>query len=49
MEILSSGTGEFRVTDPDAIRARRRDRTRHGCVDSTGPEAEDISGVVKRR
>jgi hypothetical protein len=45
MKILSSGTG-FRFTDLDAIGARRRDRVRHGCVDATGPEADDVSRVV---
>jgi hypothetical protein len=46
MKILSSGTGEFRFTDLDAIGVRRRDRVRHGCVDATGPEADDVSRVV---
>jgi hypothetical protein len=49
MKIVSSGTGEFRFTDLDAIGARRRDRARHGRVDTTGPEADDVSGVVKDR
>jgi hypothetical protein len=49
MKILSSGTGEFRFTDLDTIGARRPDRTRHGCADTTGPEADDVSGVVKDR
>ena len=28
METLSGGTGEFRITDADVIRARRRTHTR---------------------
>ena len=46
MEVLSSGVGEFRFTDPDAIRAWMRDRKRRDFVDKTLGAPEAVSRYV---
>jgi len=47
MDILSSGTGEFRFTDPDVIRAWMRDHKRRDFVDKTCSETDAVSRFVK--
>ncbi|MBI4608116.1 MAG: CoA transferase subunit A [Candidatus Rokubacteria bacterium] len=46
MEILSSGVGEFRFTDPDAVRVWMRDRKRRDFVDKTLTPAEAVGRFV---
>src|SRR6266446_2524942 len=46
METLSSGTGEFRFTDPDVIRAWMRDHKRRDFVDKTCSESDAVSRLV---
>jgi len=46
MEVLSSGVGEFRFTDPDAIRAWMRDMKRRDFVDKTLAPAEAVRRFV---
>ena len=47
MDILSSGTGEFRFTDPDVIRAWMRDHKRRDFVDKTSSETDAVGRFVK--
>jgi len=47
METLSSGTGEFRFTDPDVIRAWMRDHKRRDFVDKTFTEADAAARFVQ--
>lgn len=46
METLTQGIGEFRFTDPDAIRSWMRDRKRRDFVDKTLTPAEAVSRLV---
>ena len=46
METLHEGVGEFRFTDPDAVRAWMRDHKRREFVDKTLSEAEAVRRSV---
>ncbi len=46
MDTLYEGVGEFRFTDPDAVRAWMRDRKRREFVDKTLSEAEAVRRFV---
>ena len=46
METLYEGVGEFRFTDPDAVRAWMRDHKRREFVDKTLSEAEAVRRLV---
>ena len=46
MEVLSAGLGEFRFTEPDAIRAWMRDRKRRDFVDKTLTMVEAVRRFV---
>ncbi len=46
MDILLSGTGEFRVDDPDAVREHMRDRKARALVDKTMDLAEAVRRFV---
>lgn len=46
MEYLHEGAGEFRFTDPDAVRAWMRDHKRREFVDKTLSEAEAVRRLV---
>ena len=46
MEVLSAGLGEFRFTEPDAIRAWMRDRKRRDFIDKTLTAGEAVHRFV---
>src|SRR3989337_2852077 len=46
METLQEGAGEFRFTDPDAVRAVMRDHKRREFVDKTLTEADAVRRSV---
>jgi hypothetical protein len=43
VELLATGEGDYRLHDPDALRAWRRDRKRRDFVDKTTIAAEAVS------
>ena len=46
IELLASGVGEYRLHDPDALRAWMRDRKRREFVDKTTTAQEAVSRLV---
>lgn len=46
VELLSSGSGEFRLQDPDELRAWMRDRKRREFVDKTATAQEAVARLV---
>jgi glutaconate CoA-transferase subunit A len=46
IELLASGVGEYRLHDPDALRAWMRDRKRRDFVDKTTTAREAVSRLV---
>jgi glutaconate CoA-transferase, subunit A len=47
IELLASGVGEYRLHDPDALRAWMRDRKRREFVDKTTTAAEAVARLVE--
>jgi glutaconate CoA-transferase subunit A len=47
IELLTSGVGEYRLHDPDALRAWMRDRKRREFVDKTTTAAEAVARLVE--
>jgi glutaconate CoA-transferase, subunit A len=47
IELLASGVGEYRLHDPDALRAWMRDRKRRDFVDKTTTAAEAVGRLVE--
>jgi hypothetical protein len=45
VELLATGEGDYRLHDPDALRARRRDRKQRDLVDKT-TTAADAAGCL---
>ena len=46
VELLATGEGDYRLHDPDALRAWMRDRKRREFVDRTTPAADVIQRLV---
>ena len=46
MEVLASGTGEFRMPDPDALRAYVREHKERRLVNKVMTEQEAVSRFV---
>jgi glutaconate CoA-transferase subunit A len=46
VEILSSGVGDFRLQDPDELRAWMRDRKGRDFVDKTATAQEAVARLV---
>jgi hypothetical protein len=46
VELLATGEGDYRLHDPDALRARSRDRKRRGLADRTTTAADAVRRLV---